>query len=106
MSDQQVADELGYANRGTVYRIVHQALARDTREAVEELQELEGARPDALQVALWDAAMQGDVTAAGEIVRIVATRCRLPGLYGPPSPEGFAPGTVVLAEEDRTALVL
>jgi hypothetical protein len=31
---QQVVDELGYANRGTVYRIVHQALARDAREAV------------------------------------------------------------------------
>jgi hypothetical protein len=48
MTYQQVADELGYANRGTVYRIVHQALASDTADAVETLQELEVARLDAL----------------------------------------------------------
>lgn len=40
---QQIADELGYANRGTVHRIVHQALAHDRVEAVETLQRLESA---------------------------------------------------------------
>ena len=32
---QAIADELGYANRGTVHHIVHQALARHGRGAVE-----------------------------------------------------------------------
>jgi transposase-like protein len=60
---QEIADELGYANRGTVYRIVHQALARDQRDAVEDHQQLELARLDALQVPLWDKALAGDLDA-------------------------------------------
>ena len=40
MNHQQVADELGYANRGTVHRIVHRALASDTAEAVHSLKQI------------------------------------------------------------------
>ena len=64
MTYQQIADEMGYSNKGTVYRIVQQALARQTAEAAEELQGLEVARLDALQAALWDRAMAGDVDRA------------------------------------------
>ena len=32
---QEIADELGYANRGTVHHIVHDALTRDRKDAVE-----------------------------------------------------------------------
>ena len=54
---QEIADELGCANHGTVYHIVHRALARDRSDAVEDHQQLEMARLDALQVALWDRAL-------------------------------------------------
>src|SRR3954470_1071122 len=60
---QAIADELGYANRGTVHHIVHQALARDRKDAVENHQQLEMERLDALQLALWDKAMAGDLNA-------------------------------------------
>ena len=106
MTYQQAADELGYVNRGTVYRIVHQALARDTTEAVGTLQELEVARLDALQAALWDQAMDGDVAAAQAAMRIISARCRLLGLYGQTSPQGFTPRTVVLTAQERAVLGL
>ena len=61
---QDIADELGYANRGTVHHIVHQALHVTASDAVKNHQQLELARLDALQVALWDQAMAGDVDAA------------------------------------------
>ena len=77
---QQAADELGYSNRGTVHHLVSSALTLRTNEAVDALRELETERLDALQHALWDAAMTGDVHAATAIVRIVQTRVRLHGL--------------------------
>ena len=109
MTYQQVADELGYASRGTVYRMVHQALAQETTEAVDRLRELEVARLDALQAALWDQAMAGDVDAGQAAMRLVLARCRLLGLYGQ-KPTGlnasWQPTTVVLTAEDRAALGL
>ena len=97
---QQIADELGYANRGTVYRIVHQALARDRVEAVETLQQLESARLDALQVAVWDKAMNGDSAAAQAVVRIITARSRLMGLDGIAGAEHRGPRTLVVPAGD------
>ena len=95
---QQVADELGYTSRGTAYSVVAKALREQTAEAVADLRDLENARLDALQVALWDAAMTGDVRAVTVIVKIVQARVHLNGLE--PVMDGFgttsAPQTVVL----------
>lgn len=77
---EQIAAELGYANRGTVYRMVGRALEAQTLEAVDALRSLEVERLDAVQVALWDNAMNGDVNAAKQAIRIIAARCRLLGL--------------------------
>ena len=102
---QEIADELGYANRGTVHHIVHDALTRDRKDAVENHQQLELARLDALQVALWDKAMAGDVEAAREVRAVIMARCRLLGLgEGLKRPRDWAPRTVVLSIEDREVL--
>ena len=77
---QEIADELGYANRGTVHHIVQDALARDRKDAVQNHQQLELARLDALQAALWDKAIAGDVDAAREVRATIMARCRLLGL--------------------------
>src|SRR3954469_8201535 len=104
---QEIADELGYANRGTVHHIVHDALARDRKDAVEDHQQLELARLDALQVALWDKAMAGDVEAAREVRAVIMARCRLLGFSGQSrEPAAWTPRTVVLSAEDRQALAL
>jgi len=55
----QVAEELGYSSRGTAFNAVAKALREQTAEAVTDLRELENSRLDALQLALWDAAMTG-----------------------------------------------
>jgi hypothetical protein len=102
---QQIADELGYANRGTVHHIVQDALARDRREAVENHQQLELARLDALQAALWDRAMAGDVEAAREVRAVIMARCRLLGLDDRAKrPGAWTPRTVVPSAEDRELL--
>jgi orotate phosphoribosyltransferase-like protein len=76
----QVAEELGYSSRGTAYNVVGKALREQTSQAVADLRDLENARLDALQAALWDAAMTGDIEAAVVIVKIVKARVRLNGL--------------------------
>lgn len=50
---------LGYANRGTVYRIVGRTLDHHEVDSVDELRQFEVERLD----ALWPQAMAGDVVA-------------------------------------------
>lgn len=71
LSYQQIADELGYSNRGTVYRLVHNALTLELQEDVENHRRLESERLDALQVPLWEKAMAGDTTAAHQVIQII-----------------------------------
>ena len=78
----QIAAELGYANRGTVYRLVSEALKAQTVEAVGEHRSLEVERLDKFQVAVWQKAMDGDVSSAAVAARIIMARCRLLGLEG------------------------
>jgi hypothetical protein len=84
--------ELGYANRGTVYRVVSEALRAQTLEAVGELRSLEIARLNSLQLAMWQKAMDGDVPSAMAILRVIMARCRLLGLDGPGLLRGGDPG--------------
>src|ERR1035437_3204993 len=51
-----------------------------TTEAVTSLRDLENARVDALQLALWDAAMTGGIGAAVAAVKIGQARVHLSGL--------------------------
>jgi hypothetical protein len=80
---EQIAAELGYANRGTVYRIVSDALKTRTVEEVDQLRSLEVERLDKLQLGLWEKAMAGDVHAGSLALRLIMARCRLLGLVGP-----------------------
>jgi hypothetical protein len=94
-----VANELGYARRGTAYNIVTKALREQTAEAVADLRDLENARLDSLQVALWDAAIDGDVSAVVAVVKIVQARIHLNGL------EAAGDGIQVLPQTPRTLVV-
>jgi hypothetical protein len=80
-SYQAIADKLGYANRGTVYRLVKNALEDRQVESIDELRQLEADRLDALQVAIWEGAMSGDVRAVAAVVRIMHLRAKILGLY-------------------------
>ena len=80
---EQIATELGYANRGTVHHVVSQALTTQTVEAVAQLRNMEVARLDMLQFGVWQRAMEGDVPSAAVAIRVIQERCRLLGLEGP-----------------------
>jgi hypothetical protein len=95
--------KLGYANRGTVHRLVHTALTRELDEDVENHRRLEGDRLDALQMSVWGTAMGGDAAAAHQVVQIIRTRCRLLGLDLRTKPSGAqaaSPRPVVVTEEE------
>jgi len=102
---QQVADELGYANKGTVHHLVQQELGVQVVESVAELRQTEVARLDALQEVLWDRAMSGDLQAVKVAARIIMARCRVLGL-ATTSPEvkrastNCGPRTLVVSPTD------
>ena len=100
---QQIAEHLGYANRGTVHRIVREALQDQQAESVELLREVEVRRRDALQAGLWEAALAGDVDAVHACLRIIHARIKVLGLEDPgPTrrPRCQLPQTVILLEDD------
>jgi hypothetical protein len=100
---QQIADALGYASRGTVYRLIQEAQAARLGDAADDHRRLELARLDALQMALWPRAMDGDVAAAETVRRLIDSRCRLLGLVGArrsSTPRCAQPQTVVLQADD------
>ncbi len=101
-SYQQIADELGYANRGTVHRIVHRALQRHEMDSVDALRTVEVERLDALQDGIWDRAMAGEVAAALACLKLITLRCRVLGLLeaDTTAPRCTQPQTVVLQPHD------
>src|SRR4051794_14053932 len=60
---EAIAQQLGYANRGTAFAVVRKALDTHEAEEVERHRSLEAARLDRLQASLWGRAMTGDVAA-------------------------------------------
>jgi hypothetical protein len=55
------------------------ALQEHEAESTEELRDLELRRLDALQVAHWDRAMEGDSRATEIVLKVMARRARLLG---------------------------
>jgi hypothetical protein len=108
LSYEQVAQELGYANRGTVHRIVQQALSAREADSVDELRHLELARLDDVQAALWPRMMAGEVSAALGVLRVIDQRIRLLGLeprrrdrpVADNWPSCHGPSTVVVHPDD------
>lgn len=80
MSYDQVAKAVGYSHRGSAHRAVFRALAEREVAGVDELRDLELARLDALQDAVWDRATAGDLSAVRVATRIIDQRIRLLGL--------------------------
>lgn len=80
-SYDDIAEEVGYANRGTAWRVVNEALKGELVDGVHEYRRLESARLDALQGAHWAAAVSGvDIKAAELVLKISTQRSRLLGL--------------------------
>jgi hypothetical protein len=100
----QIADEVGYANRGTAHRVVAKALAEHTVENIEELRRREGDRLEQLLSAFWAAALDGDVAAARAVLKVVDAECRLYGLYD--VAPVWSPMALVMSREEAEAYEL
>lgn len=105
MTYQQVAHELGYANRGTVHRIVATALREREAESIDDLRVLELDRLDALQSTYWFQATGGDIRAAMVVLKIMDRRARLLGLYESGAFTTPAPPTCIVDYSELSEII-
>ncbi len=88
------------------HRVVQQTLQAVQTENVAALRAVEVDRLDALQQALWDRALGGNLAAAQAVVRIIEARARVLGLVQTGKPKRARcsqPQTVVVGAIARTA---
>lgn len=78
---QEIADEVGFSNKGTAYKVVQKALAEIPRESAKALLDLELERLDDLFSGLYEAARNGDNFSVDRALKIMDQRARLLGLY-------------------------
>lgn len=79
-SYDEIAQELGYANRGTAWRLVQNALRERLFAAVDAYREAELARLQRVEDALWLKAMAGRYRAGNAVLNVMDKRIRLLGL--------------------------
>lgn len=79
----QIADQLGYADKSGAHRAITAALDRHESAAVDQYRDLEAARLNELQRAVWPLAIGGDLAAVTACVRIIDRRAKLLGLDAP-----------------------
>ena len=79
-SYDDIAAEVGYANRGTAWRTVQRALHDREVDAVDEYRQMELARLDVLQSKYWQRALTGELGAVRIVLKVIEQRSRLLGL--------------------------
>lgn len=78
-----IARQVGYANRGNAHHAVMQELRELPRDDAADVLALEVERLDQLLMALWPAAMKGNVRSAETVIRLMERRAKLQGLDAP-----------------------
>lgn len=111
-SFEDIATEVGYANKGSAHRAVKQGIADITRESAAELVELELSRLDDLLAGLYEQARNGDLFAVDRALKIMDQRAKFLGLYDRKEDDtsaevraalvGFREGLRGLFEDDDT----
>lgn len=97
-SYDEIAREVGYANRGSAHRAVSKALTEHEIEAVNELRAKEFKRLDALYSTFWPEARDGDPSAAEVLLRITEQRARLYGIREINPPKNALYGGAILVQ--------
>ena len=80
---REIARTMGYASFSACRRVVLKALHEHAAEPANDLRELELARLDMLQLAVWQPALAGDTAALDRVLAIQARRANLLGLDAP-----------------------
>jgi ribosome modulation factor len=84
VSTAQIAQRMGI-QPDMVRKLINRTLATAENRAVEEMRELENARLDRAQAAIWSNGLAGDYRAVVVFLQISARRARLNGLDSPAS---------------------
>lgn len=100
---QQIADKFDLTP-GRVHQIIAAAVEALPKQAAEDVKRLELERLDAMQFALWPAALKGDIGAITTVLSIMTRRARYLGLDEPEQP-GSGEAAVAAAEDARNALL-
>jgi hypothetical protein len=79
---REIGERTG-VNTSTAYRRVQNALGAIPFDEVDSLRKLEGERLDALQLAIWDKAINGDLRAVDRVLAVMKRRAQLFGLDVP-----------------------
>ena len=79
----EIAQICGYHSLQAAWAAVAAALQQQVRAPAEDLRTLELARLDALQAAVWEQALRGEVAAIDCVLRIMGKRIGLLGLSAP-----------------------
>jgi hypothetical protein len=82
-SYEQIATQLGYTNKGSVWRDVRDAIADIYREPAMDVRQLELGRLDAMLLGVWQKAKAGDPHAIDRVIRIQERRSAYEGLDMP-----------------------
>lgn len=80
MQYEDIANQLGYADRAAAYGAVRAVIARREHEAVDEMRTIEGARLDAIAATLWPLVETGDLAAVDRMLKLMQRRAALFGL--------------------------
>ena len=82
-SYDQIAEKLGWRGRSGAFNAVMRALRKTIQEPADDVRKLEVERLDALLLALWPQARQGNQGAVDRVLRVMERRSKLLGLDAP-----------------------
>lgn len=83
ISYEQIADRLGNISPQGVQDMIKRSLERVESRNVQEMRDIENARLDRAQAAIWDKVIKGELGAIDRFVRISQHRARINGLNAP-----------------------
>src|SRR5690625_3765002 len=75
----QIANQVGYSNRGNAQRAVQNALREITAEPAREVRALELERLDAMLLGVWSQARTGHLGSIDRVLRIQERRAKMLG---------------------------
>lgn len=96
---RDIAERLHWKNEASARSAVTRLLTRIEYDEVAEMRAVEGERLDALQRAVWAAAISGNTDAIKSVLAIMARRARLFGLDMPAKVDAPQMSSVEFAEE-------